>query len=125
MVINMITSTLAQEINHLHADFCSAIADPIRLLLLYSLAEAPRNVTELTREVSLPQPTVSRHLKILRDRGLVIATRQGIMVEYELADHRVIEALDLLRAVLRDQLHYRSTLMEELNQTHTEQGSSQ
>jgi ArsR family transcriptional regulator len=109
----MVSSTLAQEVTNLHADLCSALADPIRLLLLYSLSEKSRNVTELTQELELPQPTVSRHLKTLRDRGLVNATRQGMTVEYELADHRVIEALDLLRGVLRDRIQRNATLISE------------
>jgi ArsR family transcriptional regulator len=109
----MVSSTLAQEVTNLHADLCSALADPIRLLLLYALSEKSRNVTELTQELELPQPTVSRHLKTLRDRGLVNATRQGMTVEYELADHRVIEALDLLRGVLRDRIQRNATLISE------------
>ena len=82
----MVSTTLVQEITQLHADFCSALADSTRLILLYALADGPRNVTELTQELGLPQPTISRHLKNLRDRGLVIATRQGMMVQYSLAD---------------------------------------
>jgi DNA-binding transcriptional ArsR family regulator len=109
----MVSSTLAQEVSHLHADLCSALADPTRLLLLYALTDQPRNVTDLTQELQLPQPTVSRHLKILREHGLVHAVRQGTNVKYELTDHRVIEALDLLRSVLRDRIKSRASLMEE------------
>jgi ArsR family transcriptional regulator len=69
----MITSTLTQEITHLHADLCSALADPTRLLLLYALSDQPRNVSDLTQELKVPQPTVSRHLKVLREGGLVKA----------------------------------------------------
>ena len=88
----MITSSLTQEIAHLHADLCSALADSTRLILLYALSDQPRNVTELTQELEVPQPTVSRHLKVLRESGLVKATRLGTSVQYELTDHRVIEA---------------------------------
>lgn len=109
----MISATLVQEITQLHADFCSALADPTRLILLYALAEGPRNVGELTSELGLPQPTVSRHLKILRDRGMVLADRQGMTVQYTLGDHRLIEALDILRSILRDRIHYRASLIVE------------
>ena len=108
----MISTTLVQEITQLHADFCSALADSTRLILLYALAEAPRNVTELTQELGQPQPTISRHLKNLRDRGLVIATRQGMMVQYSLADARVIDALDILRSIMRDGIQRRASLIE-------------
>ena len=65
----MVTPALAQEISELEADFCSALSDPTRLLILYALAEAPHNVTELAHELDVIQPTASRHLKILRERG--------------------------------------------------------
>ena len=107
----MVNPTLVQEINQLHADFCSALADSTRLVLLYALADGPRNVTELTQELNQPQPTVSRHLKILRDRGLVLANRQGMMVEYTLADRRVIDALDILRSIMRDSIQKRANLL--------------
>jgi len=60
----------------------------------------------------LSQPATSRHLKILRERGLVRATRQGPSVEYSLIDERLIEALNLLRTVLRDNIAYRASLMD-------------
>lgn len=109
----MVSPTLIQEITLLHADFCSALADSTRLILLYALSEGPRNVTELTQELGHPQPTVSRHLKNLRDRGLVVATRQGMTVQYSLADPRVIDALDILRAIMRDGIQKRASLVEE------------
>jgi DNA-binding transcriptional ArsR family regulator len=108
----MISTTLVQEITLLHADFCSALADSTRLILLYALADGPRNVTELTQDLSQPQPTISRHLKNLRDRGLVIATRQGMMVQYSLSDRRVIDALDILRSIMRDSIQKRASLVE-------------
>jgi DNA-binding transcriptional ArsR family regulator len=112
----MISQTLAQEVAQLESDLCFALADPTRILLLYALDEKPRNVTELTNELSITQPTASRHLKILRDRGLVRSKRQGVSITYHLADRRLIEALDLLRSVLRDRITYRANLMEEIKE---------
>jgi DNA-binding transcriptional ArsR family regulator len=111
----MISPLLVQELTQLHADFCSALADSTRLILLYALAECPRNVTELTQELNQPQPTISRHLKILRERGLVEATRQGMTVQYAIADSRVIEALDILRSIMRDGIQKRASLIEEVS----------
>lgn len=105
-------SILAQEVTQLHADICSALADPRRILLLYALAEQPRNVNDLANEIGISQPATSRHLKLLRERGLVTATRDGANVEYSINDHRLIEALDLLRAVLRDRLAHSASLVD-------------
>jgi len=106
-------SSLSQEVIQLHADICSALADPTRILLLYALAERPRKVNELAAEANISQPTASRHLKLLRERGLVNASRQGMNVEYNLTDIRLIEALDLLRAVLRERITRRANLITE------------
>jgi DNA-binding transcriptional ArsR family regulator len=100
------------EIRELHAQFCQALADPTRIMLLYTLAEGPRNVGELATELKLSQPNVSRHLKVLRERSMAVATREGANVVYSLADKRVLKALDLMREVLGDQLARRAQLAE-------------
>lgn len=105
---------LTQEVTQLHADLCSALADPSRILLLYALVEQPRTVNELSNDVNISQSATSRHLKVLRERGLVSANRLGQNIEYALADKRIIEALDLLRTVLRDSLSRRANLMTEI-----------
>lgn len=95
---------LIDEIEMLHNQVCTALGDPKRLMLLYILAGKSRNVSELAAELNIPQPTLSRHLAILRERSLVKAQREGTAVYYSLTDHRVIEALDLLRTLVRDRI---------------------
>ena len=107
---------LTEEINLLHAQICQGLADPNRILILYLLAESPRYVTELAEMLGVSQPTVSRHLKVLRDRGLVTSTREGNTVHYALRDRRVIQALDLLRAMMADVLAERAELAEAITQ---------
>jgi ArsR family transcriptional regulator len=109
----MTTNNFREEITHLHANICSGLADPIRILILYTLANSPSNVGDLAETMNLPQPTISRHLKQLRERGLVVAKRDGLFVFYRIADIRIIEALDLLRSVLSERLTYRASLVED------------
>jgi DNA-binding transcriptional ArsR family regulator len=108
----MVTPTLTQEVTQLHADICSGLADPKRILILYTLAEQPRNVSEVAQEVGISQPAASRHLNILRELGMVSAKREGQAVVYMLADERIIQALDLLRSVLGDNLRARAALAQ-------------
>jgi DNA-binding transcriptional ArsR family regulator len=102
---------LVEEVNLLHSDLCSALADPTRILIIYALDEKDSNVGELANLLGVSQPAASRHLKILRDRGLVYPIREGASMKYQLTDHRIIEALEILRKVLRDRLAYRASLM--------------
>ncbi len=97
-------SGLEREITLMHGRVCSGIADPKRVLILYALDKGPLCVTELVQATGMSQPAVSRHLRVLRERGLVAARRRGQSIDYRLADRRVIRALDLLRAVLARQL---------------------
>src|SRR5690606_7552353 len=107
----LVSINLKQEIMQLEADFCSALSDPTRIFILYALNEGPRSVTELTHELGVPQPTVSRHLKVLRERGLVFTKRRGTVIIYHLADQRVIQAMDLLRSVMRSRLTQKANLV--------------
>ena len=112
----MDNNSLTQEINQLHARICSAISEPNRILLLYAVADKPLNVNNLAEIVGISQSAASRHLKVLRERGLIQAQRDGTQVIYSLADDRFIQALDLLREVMLDQLSQQADLIKQ-NQT--------
>ena len=114
----MITASLTQEITNLHAGICSALADAKRILILYALNEKPCNVSDLAEALKISQPTVSRHLNLLRERGLVLAHREGQSVVNTLADQRIIQALDLLRAVLASNLQSQAALAETVAEGH-------
>jgi DNA-binding transcriptional ArsR family regulator len=107
--------SLEREVNLLHANVCQALSDPKRILMLYALRDRPMHVNELAEALHVPQPTISRHLKILRERQLVEAEREGPSVLYSLADHRVIQALDILRAVLLGALSRQGLLAETMD----------
>jgi len=109
--------SIKTEAGLLHENICQALADPKRIVILYVLADRPHNVTDIATELGAPQPTVSRHLKILRDRSLVTAERDGNQVVYSLRDRRVIEALDLMRAMVVDLLRDRGRLVETIART--------
>lgn len=109
----MLFQSLTPEASQLEAELCYAFVDPTRILILYELNKRPCNVTELTQQLDTNQPKVSRHLKVLRDLGLVKTTRQGVCITYELADGRLIEALEILRGVLRDSIAIKANTINE------------
>jgi len=110
-----VDESLKREINLLHANICQGLADPKRILILYALRERPMHVNELAEALDVPQPTVSRHLKVLRERQLVATEREGPSVRYSLADERVIDALDILRSVLLGTLSRQGVLAENMD----------
>lgn len=92
----------AREINDLHARVCKAIADPKRLLILDALRDGPLSVGELAAELDMSQPNTSQHLAILRERNIVITSRQRNTIYYSLNSRLVIDAVDLLREFMAE-----------------------
>jgi DNA-binding transcriptional ArsR family regulator len=68
----------------LASDVAGLLSQPIRLSILCELLVSPRSVTELWTALRLPQPTVSHHLRLLRDAGLVRRRRTGRTAIYKL-----------------------------------------
>ena len=100
-----------RELNLLHANICQALGDPKRILILYAINDQPRHVTALAESLGFPQPTVSRHLRILRQRALVRKERNGPAVVYYLTDERIIEILDSMRLLLRDSMRRQTSAL--------------
>jgi DNA-binding transcriptional ArsR family regulator len=61
----------------------AALGDPSRRAIVERLAERPRTVAELTRELPLSQPAISQHLKVLRAADIVTYTADGARHVYE------------------------------------------
>lgn len=97
-------STIRQELYELHASVCKGLADPKRLLILTTLQDGERSVSEICEELDLPQANVSQHLAILREKGLVLSRKEGQRVFYTVASPKIIEALNLLREFMAEQL---------------------
>lgn len=76
-----------------------ALADPTRLAIVNRLAAGEVCVCDLTAAFDVSQPTVSHHLKILRETGLVESERRGTWAYYRL----VPEAIERLRGVFATQ----------------------
>lgn len=77
-----------------------ALSDPVRLRLLSSIASHAGGeacVCDISAGVEVSQPTVSHHLKVLRDAGLLTSQRRASWVYYAV----VPEALDVLAELLR------------------------
>lgn len=68
-------------------DQLTALGDPTRRAILELIAEQPRSVAEITRQVAVSQSAVSQHLKVLRDSRLVSAEPKGASNVYHIDPH--------------------------------------
>ena len=91
------TPPLAADEASALADKFKALADPARVAIVNRLAAADEVcVCDLNAALELSQPTVSHHLRVLRDAGLVESSRRGTWAFYRL----VPEAIEQLRGTL-------------------------
>jgi len=108
---------IEKEVSLLHERVCSALGDPTRILILYLLSERAMYVNEISEALDMPQSSASRHLRVLRERNLVKTERQGTAVQYSLQDRRIIQALDLMRAMLSEQLQEEALITSAIQKT--------
>jgi DNA-binding transcriptional ArsR family regulator len=76
-----------------------ALADPLRLAVLQHLMNGPATVSGIVSVTGETQSNVSNHLALMRERGLVRASRQGRQRIYELRDGSVAQLVESLTAV--------------------------
>jgi ArsR family transcriptional regulator, arsenate/arsenite/antimonite-responsive transcriptional repressor len=90
--------------NRFKSTFFNALSDPIRLEILTFLREGEKCVCEIVPHLNLIQPLISRHLKILRDSGLIKCRKDGTKRMYSIVDQRVFTVIDSLTPELLDVL---------------------
>jgi DNA-binding transcriptional ArsR family regulator len=73
-----------------------ALSDPIRLEIIAYLRDGEKCVCEIVPHLNLIQPLVSRHLKILKDAGMVRCRKDGTKRMYSIVDGKIYNVLDAL-----------------------------
>lgn len=92
------------ELYKLKAELCKTFADPKRLMIISELRHGERTVGHLTQVLQAPQAVVSRHLAVLRSRGIVTTRRDGVSVYYRLANLKIADACDIVHEILLEQV---------------------
>ena len=99
----------------LHAELCRALGHSARMQLVHLLREGPQCVSDLAHMTGLGQGTVSRHLAVLRNCGILSVQTRGRETHYQISDPRIMEICDLMRMVLVEQLTKRSEVLRTLD----------
>jgi DNA-binding transcriptional ArsR family regulator len=80
--------------NRFKAKIFKALSDPVRLNILDFLRDGEKCVCEIIPHVKLIQPVVSRHLKILKDCGIVRDRKEGNRRLYSITDQQIFRIID-------------------------------
>jgi ArsR family transcriptional regulator, virulence genes transcriptional regulator len=87
----------------MQAQLCQVLGHSIRLRIVNALKASPMCVNELVAALkTIPQPTVSRHLAVLRSAGILLTHRRGMEVIYEIANPKIINVCEMMRTVLAE-----------------------
>jgi ArsR family transcriptional regulator len=84
------------------AKVMKALAHPSRLFIVDELSRGERCVCELTEMIGADVSTVSKHLAVLREAGLVLDDRRGVQVYYRLRVPCILNFFGCVEAVLEE-----------------------
>jgi len=98
------TRASASEPDHegfeLEADLIRVLANPKRLMIVDLLGRGGKTVTEIAARLRLSLQNTSQHLRVMKDRGIVRAHRDGHEVRYALVSPVIYESCQLVRRAL-------------------------
>lgn len=108
----MIDQDIENQICRLHAEICQTLANPKRLRIINILREKEVSAGELQRILKIPKANLSQHMTVLRQKGIVVARREGNTVFYRLARPKILKAYDIMREVLFEVLENQQRLLK-------------
>ncbi len=86
----------------LRARILQAIAHPNRIRILEAVRKGLTCSCEIAPQLDMEQSNLSRHMKILVDSGILIPQRDGVRINYRVADEEVFQLLDLSGRIVRN-----------------------
>jgi DNA-binding transcriptional ArsR family regulator len=105
---------MERSIFDIQADFCRAMGNATRLQILHILRERPMTVSEIMAKLELNQSMISRQLSVLRSVNVVVGERHGNEMIYHLTNAKIWEVCDLVRAVLMEEMHKQTDILDGL-----------
>ncbi len=95
---------MSDRVYKLHADVCRVLGSASRIRIIEALREGERSVGELSKTLGLRQANVSQHLAVMRSKGVLKTRKVGTSIYYSVSNPKIVQACDLMRQVLMEQL---------------------
>ncbi len=95
---------MSDRVYKLHADVCKVLGSASRIRIIEALREGERSVGELSVILGLRQANVSQHLAVMRSKGVLKTRKVGTSIYYSVSNPKIVQACDLMRQVLLEQL---------------------
>ena len=104
---------MEDQIYAYHAEMCKVFSHPKRLELISILRDKEMSAGELRERLGLTPANLSQHLTMMRERRILISRKEGNMVYYRIANPRLLQAFDLLREILFEQIRQDAALIQD------------
>ena len=104
---------MEDQIYAYHAEMCKVFSHPKRLELINVLRDKEMNAGELSARLGLTPSNLSQHLAMMRERHILASRKEGNAVYYRIASPRLLEAFDLLREILFEQIRQDAALIQD------------
>ena len=88
----------------LQADVCKVFANDKRLEIINLLKNKEMSNSELMQKTGMAKANLSQHVNVLKSKGVILARREGVQLYYRIANPKIIQACNLMREVLLEQL---------------------
>ncbi len=95
---------MSDRIYKLHADVCRVLGSASRIKIIEALREGEKSVGELSETLGLRQANVSQHLAVMRSKGVLKTRKVRTSIYYSVSNPKIVQACDLMRQVLLEQL---------------------
>ncbi|MBI3961178.1 MAG: winged helix-turn-helix transcriptional regulator [Deinococcus sp.] len=105
---------IEHELYRCHADMCKVFSHPTRLAILNTLREQEMTVSDLADRLAVTVGNLSQHLNMMKQRRVLVSRKSGNNVYYQLANPKMLQAFDLIREILLEQLQRESILVRHL-----------
>jgi len=103
---------MEDQIYAYHAEMCKVFSHPKRLELIDTVRDKEMSAGELGERLGLAPANLSQHLAMMRERHILASRKEGNMVYYRITNPRLLEAFDLLREILFEQIRQDAALIE-------------
>lgn len=94
----------------MHAAFCSVFSSPVRLRIMWLLADGEKTVSAIAQALDLAIPNVSQHIRLMRDQGAVTSRREGRTISYRIANPKFLTGARLIREGLMEEWRKRGSM---------------
>ena len=95
----------------MHANICKTFTSPVRLMIIEQLQGGEKTVSEMEKAIGIRQATLSQHLAVLREKGIVVTRRENQNIYYKVSNPKILKACGIMKEVLIEQIKKNSRFL--------------